>query len=108
MKYFLKKTEQDRKREVQELLRKQHAKQMDICSRIIAGQKKTKQNTKRRRYCESDSSDYDAESIEDNHRNDDDDDQSKIEEKLKKKKINKKKNRHHDTHKIMNLVNLSI
>ena len=84
LKYFLKKPEQDRKREVQELLRKQHAKQMDICSRIIAGQKKQQQNTKRRRYCESDSSDYNAESIEGNHRNDDDDDQSKIEEKLKK------------------------
>ena len=68
--------------------------------------KKKKQNTKRRRYCESDSSDYNAESIEGNHRNGDDDDQSKIEEKLKNK--NKKKNRHHDTHKIMNLVNLSI
>ena len=45
LKYFLKKPEQDRKREVQELLRKQHAKQMDICSRIIAGQKKKNNKT---------------------------------------------------------------
>ena len=46
LKYFLKKPEQDRKREVQELLRKQHAKQMDICSRIIAGQKKKNKTLK--------------------------------------------------------------
>ena len=38
---------------------------MDVYSRMIAAQKR--QNIKRRRYYESDSSDCDAESIEDNH-----------------------------------------
>ena len=42
LKDFLRKQEEDRKREEQELLRKQHAKQMDIYSRTIAAQKKTK------------------------------------------------------------------
>ena len=42
MKIFLRKQEEDRKREEQELLRKQHAKQMDIYSRMIAAQKKDK------------------------------------------------------------------
>ena len=42
MKDFSKKHEEDRKREEQELLRKQHAKQMDIYSRMIAAQKKDK------------------------------------------------------------------
>ena len=39
---FLRKQEEDRKKEEQELLKKQHAKQMDIYSRMIAAQKKTK------------------------------------------------------------------
>ena len=40
LKDFLRKREKDRKREEQELLRRQHAKQMDIYSRMIAAQKK--------------------------------------------------------------------
>ena len=40
LKDFLRKQEKDRKREEQELLRKQHAKQMDIYSRMIAAQRK--------------------------------------------------------------------
>ena len=87
---------------------------------------KKRQNIKRKRYYENDSSDYDAESIEYNHcgyekrkkrpakkiniddydngddvNNDDDDDQSEIEKK-------KKEERYHDIRKTMNLVNLSI
>ena len=111
MKDFLRKQEEDRKREEQGLLRKQHAKQIDIYSRMIVAQKK-RQSIKRRKYCESDSSDYDGESIEDNHRgyeqrkkrptkknniddydddddDNDDDDHSKIEENLKKRKKKK-------------------
>ena len=42
LKDFLRKEEEDRKREEQELLRKQYAKQMDIYRRMIAAQKKTK------------------------------------------------------------------
>ena len=42
LKDFLRKREKDRKREEQELLRRQHAKQMDIYSRMIAAQKKDK------------------------------------------------------------------
>ena len=42
LKDFLRKQEELRKREEQELLRKQHTKQMDIYSRMIAVQKKTK------------------------------------------------------------------
>ena len=42
MKDFLRKQEKDKKREEQELLRKQHTKQMDIYSRMIAAQKKDK------------------------------------------------------------------
>ena len=88
-------------------------------------QHKKRQNIKRRRHCQSDSSDYDAESIEDNHRgyrkrkkrpakkinidayddeddvNNDDDDQREIEEKPKKRK----KKKGIMTHKTMNLVN---
>ena len=56
LKDFLRKQEKDTKRKEQELLRKQHAKQMDIYSRMIAAQKKKRQNIKRRRYYESDSS----------------------------------------------------
>ena len=112
LKDFLRKQEEDSNREEQELLRKQHAKQMDIYSRMIAAHKK-RQNVKGRRYYESDSNDYDAESIEDNHRgyekrkkrpakkinivdyDDDDDvdndydDESEIEEKPKKRKKKK-------------------
>ena len=78
---------------------------------MIVAQKK-RQSIKRRKYCESDSSDYDGESIEDNHRgyeqrkkrptkknniddydddddDNDDDDHSKIEENLKKRKKKK-------------------
>ena len=90
-------------------------------------QHKKRQNIKRRRYYQSDSSDYGAESIEDNYRGygkrkkkptkkininaydddddvDDDDDQRKIEEKSKKRK----KKKGIMTHKTMNLVNFSI
>ena len=42
LKDFSKKHEEDRKREEQELLRKQRAKQRDIYSRMIAAQKKDK------------------------------------------------------------------
>ena len=42
LKDFLRKQEEDRKREEQELLRKQHAKQIDIYSRMIVAQKKDK------------------------------------------------------------------
>ena len=42
LKDFLRKREKDRKREEQELLRRQHAKQIDIYSRMIAAQKKDK------------------------------------------------------------------
>ena len=42
LKDFSRKHEEDRKREEQELLRKQHAKQMDIYSKMIAAQKKDK------------------------------------------------------------------
>ena len=42
LKDFLRKREKDRKREEQDLLRRQHAKQMDIYSRMIAAQKKDK------------------------------------------------------------------
>ena len=42
MKDFLRKQEKDKKREEQELLRKQHTKQMGIYSRMIAAQKKDK------------------------------------------------------------------
>ena len=42
LKDFFKKQEEDRKNEKQEFLTKQHAKQMDIYSRMIAAQKKIK------------------------------------------------------------------
>ena len=71
LKDFLRTQEEDRKRKEQELLREQHDKQMDIYniySRMTAAHTQKKQNIKRRSYYESDSSNYAAESIEDNHR----------------------------------------
>ena len=42
LKDFLRNQEENRRRKEQELLRKQHVKQMNIYSRMIAAQKKTK------------------------------------------------------------------
>ena len=67
MKGFLQKQEQEKQTAKQDSLIKQHAKQLDLYSKMLAMQKREQNRSKRKRYYDyddSDSSDYE-ESIKD-------------------------------------------
>ena len=81
MQDFLQKQEQEKQRAKQDSLIKQHAKQMDLNSKMLSIQKRKQNRSKRKRYYDyddSDSRDYE-ESIKDDY------------ERRKKKPSNKKK-----------------
>ena len=54
LKDFLKKQEEEKQRTKQESLIKEHAKQMDLYSKMLAMQKRKQNSSKRRRYYDSD------------------------------------------------------